>query len=628
MHLPFPRVALIVALATATAGAQQPAADAIKFLRYPAVSNDGTIAFTYHDDIWVAAADGTNPRRLTAHVARDYQPRFSPDGRSVAFTSDRNGNNDVFVVPVTGGEPRQITWMSGNDEAVSWTPDGREIIISTSRGAMQWGSPLHRVALDGTVPRPLAMDMGRTGMVKQDATLIAFNRSLPSYWRKGYRGNSNADIAVLDLRSGQIRELTDTNIRAHRQNVHDVHPMWGADGKIYYASERDGFFNIWRVNADGTQPEQVTRHRDDGVQFPSISPDGRRIIYENNFVLHTLDVPAGQPRQINVRINSDPKDGDIFVLTANSRADAFSPSPDGDYVAVEAHGEIFIVPAQQGVGEMRRVTTSAWRDRSPLWSPNGRYIAYISDESREEEVWLFDVTAGTRRKLSTHESEKGGLSWSANSAKLLFTGANRLFEVDVTAANAQPRELAFNQAGGFSNVQYAPDNRWLSYTRSNDEQVTEVYLFEIATKREINVTNSPIPTATGAAGGGGGGRGGGVGNPHLTPDGKHVVFTSNRTGTNQLYVVSLSRLTEDVNDPLVRERRAREAEAAGRGGAGGGRGGRGGAGGGEAAAAATQEAAPLTITVDTRGIERRAMQLTTGTNGVGTVFMSTDGRTI
>jgi tricorn protease len=621
-----PRWLFIVALVCAPLAAHAQAAAEAKFLRRPAIANDGTIAFGYHDDIWVANADGSNPRRLTAHVGNDFGPKFSPDGRTIAFTSNRNGNNDVFVMPVAGGEPQQLTWMSGNDEAVGWTPDGKEVIISTSRGKMQWGSPLYRVALDGTIPRPLPMDMGRAGMIKQDATMIAFNRTLPTYWRTGYRGNGNADIAVMDLKSGVIREITDTVLKNHRQNVHDVYPMWGADGKIYYASERDSYFNIWRINPDGSRPEQVTRHRE-GVQFPSISPDGKRLIYQNNFVLWTLDVPSGQPKQIPIRLAFDPKETDISILSTTNRADGFAPSPDGDYVAVDLHGDIVIVPSEQGVGDMRRVTESAWRDNGQSWSPNGRYLAYVSDESREWEVWIFELASGQKRKLTNQECEKSGLTWAPNGNSLLYQCNNRLYEVDVTRT-AAPRELAYNQAGGFNNVSYSADQRWLVYTRSNDEQVGEVYLYDIANKREINVTHNPIPSGDAAGGGGGGGgRGGGVGNPLLTPDGTHVVFTSNRTGTNQLYVVSLTKMTEDPDDPLVRERKAREAAAqGGRGGGAGGRGGRGGGAGGDATA--DQTVAPLQIRVDENGIDRRARQITRGTAAVGTVFLSPDGRTI
>jgi tricorn protease len=584
-------------LSAAVLPAQQP--EPAKFVRYAHVANDGTIAFTYHDDIWVAKADGSDPRRLTAHVARDYMPRFSPDGRWIAFTSNRLGNDDVYVVPTTGGEPQQLTWWSGADQAVNWTPDGKEVIISSARGQNNWGSPLYRVALDGTIPRPMPMDMARTGMLKQDATMVAFNRSLPSYWRKGYRGNANSDIAVQDLRSGEIRELTDTVMQEHRKAVHDVHPMWGADGKIYYASERDGFFNIWRIAATGGPAEQVTRHRDDGVQFPAISPDGKKMIYENNFELWTLDVPGGQPRKLSIRIATDAKETDMMVMTATNRADGFAPSPTGDYIAVDAHGEIMIVPSEAGVGEMMQVTSSAWRDKLPLWSPDGRKLAFVSDESGEEEVWVLDRATGTKRKMTTHESEKTNLTWSPNSQKLAFTGNNRIMEIDMTSN--QVREVAFNQAGGFSLSEYSADGRWLVYSRRDDDNNADVYLYEIATKREINVTNDPFTD----------------GNPLLTPDGTHVVFTSNRTGTGQVYVVSLAKIAEDPNDPLVRERKAREAANAGGGG-------RGGQGGGAAPASDT----PLTIRVDTDGIGKRAVALTRGTAAAGSPFLSRDGKTV
>src|SRR5215203_6209827 len=311
-------ISAVVALAT-TLGAQRP--EPIKFARFPHVANDGTIAFTYQDDIWVAGPDGSNPRRLTTHVARDVQPRFSPDGQWVAFTSNRMGNNDVFVVSAGGGEPRQLTYFSGDDQALYWT-----------------------------VPEPLGMDFGRAGMIKQDATLVAFNRNLPTYWRKGYRGNNSADIAVQDVRSGEITEITDTDLKEFKGHVNDVHPMWGADGMLYFASERDGTFNIWRIAPKGGAAQQVTRHKDDGVQFPAISPDGKRIIYENEFDLWTLDVPNGTPRKLAIAMTADTKENDIAVIGADSRADGFSPSPNGEYLAVDVHGEIVIVPTEQGMG--------------------------------------------------------------------------------------------------------------------------------------------------------------------------------------------------------------------------------------------------------------------------------------
>src|SRR5690606_17696596 len=155
--------AVVMTLALAVTAA----ADPIKFARYPHVSH-GKIAFSYHGDIWVANVDGSSPMRLTAHVGRDTFPRFSPDGKLVAFTSNRFGNDDVFVVPATGGEPRQLTFNTTGDTVLYWTPDGKGIVFASSRGAAQWRSPLHIVSVDGGIPRPMDMDNGNTGMIKQD----------------------------------------------------------------------------------------------------------------------------------------------------------------------------------------------------------------------------------------------------------------------------------------------------------------------------------------------------------------------------------------------------------------------------------------------------------------------------
>ncbi len=604
-----PRVALTRALCGVAAilavppGVHAQAVEPIKFARYAHVSNDGTIAFTYQDDIWIANADGGSPRRLTAHVARDFMPRFSPDGQWIVFTSNRTGNNDVYVVPTAGGEPKQLTWFSGEDQALYWTPDGREIVFSTARGTHAFGSPLYRLPLDGSQPRPMSMDFGRAGMLKQDATMVAFNRSVPSYWRKGYRGNANADIAIQDLRSGEITELTDTDLKQFKSYTHDVHPMWGADGLIYFASERDGTFNLWRMAPTGGAPQQVTRHKDDGVQFPAISPDGRRIVYENEFDLWTLDVPSGTPRKLAIRVAADSKESDIAVLTTMNRAEGYSASPSGDYLAVDFHGEIMLVPTESGIGERTQVTSSPWRERAQSYAPDGRRIAYVSDESGDEEVWVYDIATAQRRKLTSQQSIKADLTWAPNSQKLAYTGNNRLWEVEITGGAA--RELAFNQAGGFAVGQYSSDGNWLTYSKRDDDQNAEVFVFDVRARKETNITRNPFNDANGV----------------LTPDGKHVVFTSSRDGgTSQLFVVPLGKLADDPNDPLVRERMRRTAGRPERAAP-------------DSATAATTPASPsastpLTVTVDGQGIERRAMQLTRGTLPVSAFFLSRDGRSI
>lgn len=588
-------VALTLSLSRAPLAAQS--SDPVKFARLAGIASDGRVAFTYQDDIWVVDADGTNPRRITTHLARDFSPRFSPDGRWIAFTTNRNGNNDVYVVSSTGGEPKQLTWFAGNDEALYWVPDGKGIVMSSARGSNAWGSPLYLQPLDGSFATPLGMGIARAGMMSQDASMIAFNRNLPSAWRKEYRGNAAANIAVMNVKSGDITEITNTDLKQFKTMANNVFPMWGADGMIYFATEHDGPYNIFRMSPKGGVPQQVTNHTTGGVFFPSISPDGKKIVYQNDFDLYTIDVPNGKPKKLAIAMAFDPKENDISVLTTNGRAEGFSISPTGDYMAVDYHGEIMIVPTEAGVGERTQMTNSPWRDQLEVYSPDGRKIAYISDETGDQEVWVYDIASGARKKLTTYAAEKAGITWANNSQKLAYTADNKIFEIDV--AGGLSREIAHNEAGGFNINQYSADGNWLLYGRSDDEQNADVYLYDIASKKEFNVTKSPWAER----------------NAVLTPDGKTVVFASNRNGTtNQLYAVALSKIAEDPNDPIVRERIRRMAPAGGRGGRGG---------------AAPDDAPPAeAIHPDVDGIDRRAIELTTGANGVGSFFLSRDGKTV
>jgi len=561
-------------------------AETIKFARYPN-SSHGMVAFSYHGDIWVAGIDGSNPRRVTDHVAMDTFPRFSPDGKWIAFNSNRMGNDDVWIIPVSGGEARQLTFHTTSDNVQYWTPDGKGVIIATTRGANPWGAPLYIVPLDGSIPYPLGMDSGTAGMISQDGLKVAFNRDRMTYWRKHYKGNNQNDIFLQDLKTKEIRQLTDQNIQEFRTHVQDAYPMWGADGMIYFASERDGFFNIWKISPKGGNPVQVTSHRKDGVQFPSISPDGSIITYENEFDLWKLNVPNGKPERITVSMDFDNKRNMVEYLSADSKADGFEPSPSGDYVAVDFHGEIFIVPSTQGVGELQQVTSSGWRERYQSWSPDGAYIAFVSDESLEEEHWLFEVASGSRRKVTDHASAKSSVAWAPDSRQFAYVAANSLFVYDLGAQ--QNTQRASNAAGGYNLREFSKDGKWLVFTRSDDDQNSEVFLFDIGARKEYNITQNPFRDSGGA----------------LTPDGKKLIFTSNREGGMvQLFVVSLKKQTENPDDPLVRERLKKEREEKKK---------------------ADESTA---IAVDLQGIEERATQLTRGTNPVDAYFLSADGSTI
>lgn len=593
-------------LSVALAGLTPPAAaqSPVRFVMDPHVHGD-LVAFSYHGDLWLVGTDGTPQRRLTNNLARDAAPRFSPDGRLVAFSSNRFGNYDVFVVPVEGGEPTQLTFHTTADLVRGWTPDGR-IIFQSSRSAHPFLNPLYTVSPQGGLPLPMAMDQAANAAVSPDGRWVVYNRDALSTSRKGQTGNRTTDLYLQDTHTGSITRLTDTDPQRFRDFTSDAHPMWGADGQVYFVSERDGTFNLWRMAPDGSGVTQVTRYTDGGVKYPSMSADGRRIVFTQHHELFVMDVPDGRAQPVRVALAFDPSLNPVEWVEATSQADGFAVDPEGKTVAVDVRGEIFLVPVDPELGEKEQVTSSAWRDRFQAWSPDGRWLAYVSDEGAREEIWVAELATGARKRVSDHDSFKdANFVWSPDSRRIAFVAANRLFEVDV--ASGRTTELAYNENRGFNLASYSPDGRWLAYTRVDLDENSDVYLFEVAGRNEVNVSGDPFRDF-GAA---------------LTPDGSHLVFLSNRAGgVNHLFAVSLARLTGDPDDPVARGR----AEQAGDSSAGGAPAGGSGRAAGRSGAGDAMQARPLTIHGD--GIRERARQLTSGQNAAGAFFLSADGKTV
>ncbi len=532
---------LIISIITAILSPGICQGQTIKFARYPHICN-GKIAFTYQDDIWIANDDGSNPRRLTNHVAKDIYPRFSPDGQTIAFCSSRMGNYDIFTVPIQGGAPTQLTWMTANDIMVNWTPDGESIIFRTMRTGM-WRDQLYTVSRNGDLPSPLNIDAGYTGAISSDGRYLAFNRQSIPYGRKHYKGNANADIWLQDLQTQEITQLTDTHIKKFREHVHDRFPMWGRDGKIYFASERDDIFNIWSMPPKKAKARQVTHHTKGGVQYPTISPDGSTIIYENAFDLWKLTIPDGTPEKITIRFDYEPKENMLEYLRVSSEADEAAVSTDGKYAAVGYRGEIFLVPTDKERGEKTQVTDNESRDRYFAFSPDGEHLSYISDQSGDEEIWLYHIADRTARRLTTHESIKNEYLWSKDSEKIVWTAANKLFISDIETG--ETTELGYNDAYGFGLTDISKDGEWVVYHRQRDDINQDVYLLNVTTREEFNVTDNPFYDYNGI----------------FSEDEQNLVFTSTRNnGARHLFVVPFEKVTEDRNDPLRKDKKDKNKE--------------------------------------------------------------------
>ncbi|HYV37156.1 MAG TPA: hypothetical protein VE988_15730, partial [Gemmataceae bacterium] len=283
------------------------AADAveIKLARHPDYHN-GKVVFSYLGDIWTAKEDGSNPQRLTVHRGRDEHPRFSPDGKWIAFSSNRFGNHDVFIMPSEGGQAKQLTFHSGGDTVVGWTRDSKKVIFQASRGMMFPGIPnLYEVPISGNVEQPILTDWGYWGSYSPDSKMFAFNRHPAVWWRKHYRGSYSADLWVMDTTTMKFKQLVDEKT-PDEEKANNFWPMYGNGGDIYFVSDRatkaksgtpevyKSVNNIWKVNDSTGQLTQVTKHTSGAMFWPSMSGDGKVIVYEENFGLWKLDVATGK----------------------------------------------------------------------------------------------------------------------------------------------------------------------------------------------------------------------------------------------------------------------------------------------------------------------------------------------
>jgi tricorn protease len=243
-----------------------------RLVRYPHYHN-GRIVFSYLGDVWTADENGQNVQRLTVNRARDVYARFSPDGKWIAFSSDRNGNLDVFIIPSEGGAAKQLTVHSADDTVLGWRPDSRAVLFSSNRGE-DFAGQLYLVSVDGGLPSKAGTDMGVQAAYSPDGKRLAYNPKSQVYWRKYYRGASQSDIVVVDVASKKFTQLTDFD-------GHDSWPMWGSDGGIYFVSDREGngLTNIWRISGDGGKADRITSFKSGDVRWPAVSSDGRTIVF-------------------------------------------------------------------------------------------------------------------------------------------------------------------------------------------------------------------------------------------------------------------------------------------------------------------------------------------------------------
>ena len=500
----WPLAVLILLAAGLSAAADDFDAQDMRLLRNPDL-HGGTIVFVQGGDLWTVPAAGGEARRLTSHIGFESQPKFSPDGKWIAFSGDYDGNRDVYVIPAAGGEPRRLTWHPLGDRVIDWQPDGKAVRFQSSRTSFTMREQqLWTVPLTGGLPQMLPLPEGGLSSWSPDGRRLAYNRitSEGRTWKR-YQGGMAQDIWIHDFDKGTTSRITDW---PGAEN----YPMWHGD-TIYFTSDRTGRLQIWAYDTVGGGMRQVTDHAEYDVKEPSLGDDA--IVYENGGWLHVLDLATGKSRRVTVAVHDDFFRTRPAFVEAAGRITGFGIGPDAQRAVFAARGEIFTVPAEKG--EVRNLTdTPAVNEVLPAWSPDGKWIAYFGDASGEYELTLRrgDGSGEERRLTSGSGTYYVGLRWSPDSSKILtYDAAMMLRWVDAGSGeqhdiSGSPTERSFDAA-------WSPDSRWVAFAEAEENEFSSIFLFDTKDGSRSRVTTSMTDDTS----------------PTFSPDGKYLYFASERS---------------------------------------------------------------------------------------------------
>ena len=525
------------------------------FLRQPAISADH-IAFVYANDLWVADADGMHPRRLTSFEGFESNPVFSPDGAWIAFNAEYDGNTDVYLVPVQGGMPERLTWHPYADSVCSFTPDGKAVLFRSGRNVFtNRYSQLFTVPVEGGFPEPLDLPNAVKASYSPDGSRLAYT-PLGDRFRqwKNYRGGTATTIQLYTFTDHSVEKIPQPEGRSN-----DTDPMWIGD-KVYFRSDRNGEFNLFSFDPATGAVEQHTRYTD----FPIVaaSHGNGKIVFEQAGTIHSYDPATGSTADLKIGVAADLQELRPRYVKGADYIRSAALSPSGSRAVFEFRGEIITVPAEKG--DPRNLTlTTGTHERDPVWSPDGKSIAYFSDASGEYELHVApqegkgDVTKYGLDGTGFYN----GLSWSPDSKMLAFEDNGRnLYTFDLnsgemTKVDAEP---IYNPGafGGIGAV-WSPDSKWLAYTTSNPSNMEQVYLWSTETQKVFTIADGLSD----------------VGNPAFDKGGKYLYFFGSTDAgpvrqwfamsnadmemTRNLYLVTLQK---GVPSPLAKESDEEEAK--------------------------------------------------------------------
>ncbi|MDZ7374470.1 MAG: PDZ domain-containing protein [candidate division KSB1 bacterium] len=503
---------VIVGLAVLCVGVWAGAEEA-RLLRFPDIHKD-RVAFVYAGDIWIVSAEGGLATRLTSHEGMELFPKFSPDGKWIAFSGEYGGNRQVFVISVDGKELRQLTYYNDVGElpprggfdyqVLDWTPDGKRVLFRANR--LPWSERMGRyytVPVDGGLEEALPIPEGGTGMFSPDGKKIVYT-PIEREWRtwKRYRGGRAQDVWIYDLENNTAERLTD-------YPGTDNLPVW-VGNTIYFTSDREHTLNLYAYDLETRQIRKVTHHTDYDVLWPSAGPD--QIVYECGGYLYRFDPKTEQSYRIPVQIISDLPYTRPYLKNVRDFIEDFALSPSGARALFSARGDIFTVPAEHG--EIRNLTRSQGiRELYPAWSPDGQWIAYVSDRSGEYEIYVKRQDGSGEERRLTHDGDVWRFApvWSPDSKRLAFADkAHRLRILELETGKI--REVDRGRYRDISDYCWAPDGRWLAYVKAAPNRNNVIWVYSLDRDRRYPLTDSARSSY----------------GPAFDPQGQYLYFLSDR----------------------------------------------------------------------------------------------------
>ncbi len=484
-----------------------------RLLRFPDIHGQ-QIAFVYAGDIYSVSSEGGMARQLTSHEGLELFPKFSPDGRWIAFTAEYSGSRQVYVMPSTGGEPRQLTYYNdvgvlpprgGYDHQVlGWTPDGSRVLFRANR--LPWGERMGRfytISVDGGLESPLPIPEGGTGDYSSDGTKMVYT-PVSREWRtwKRTRGGRAQDIWMFDLERITAERLTD-------HIMTDNQPMWLGD-TIYFTSDRNFTLNLFAMDVATRTVRQVTQHTDYDVLWPSAGPD--RVVYECGGALWIYDPAAGGTRRLYIRVRTDGRQSLPVFRKVAKYIQSSAISPTGKRALFDARGDLYTVPAEHG--EIRNLTvTQGVREHSPTWSPDGAWVAYLSDETGEYEIWVRPSDgSGTPRQLTRGSSTwMFRPLWSPDGRRIAVADIETgLHWIDVETG--EKTHIDKGRRAAITHYRWSPDSRWIVYTNAAPTDLNGIWVYSLDSDASTLLSSGFSNDF----------------NPAFTADGRYIVFFSNR----------------------------------------------------------------------------------------------------